>query len=198
MLYKICYLDIPSVLSVFYVCTTKEDIIYWMSVKMSWMKSKLNINIGIILLMLKIVLSFVLIKHYDAFADYQFVEKIWYSWFMVLEYCLLSRRRHYMITESHYSSFSSFLFSRLYLYKKNFSLSGDFCPFWCLTISNKEERGAWLAKRRGESQCFPKFIISWTINLPGPGSHQRGWRPRTRRIEILSSAPSGFKILFIF
>ena len=138
MLYKICYLDIPSVLSPsFYVCTTKEDIIYWMSVKMSWMKSKLNINIGIILLMLKIVLSFVLIKHYDALADYQFVEKIWYSWFMVLEYCLLSRRRHYMITESHYSSFSS-LFSRLYLYKKNFSPSGHFCPFWFWPFQTKK------------------------------------------------------------
>ena len=149
MLYKICYLDIPSVLSPsFYVCTTKEDIIYWMSVKMSWMKSKLNINIGIILLMLKIVLSFVLIKHYDALADYQFVEKIWYSWFMVLEYCLLSRRRHYMITESHYSSFSS-LFSRLYLYKKKLFPQWSFLPLLILTISNKEERGAWL---RGEER----------------------------------------------
>ena len=60
MLYEICYLDIPSILAQsFYVCTTKEDIIYWMSVKMSWMKSKLNINIRIIFHTMKICLSFI-------------------------------------------------------------------------------------------------------------------------------------------
>ena len=75
MLYEICYLDIPSILAQsFYVCTTKEDIIYWMSVKMSWMKSKLDINIRIIFHTMKISLSFV--SHKNAFGGRQSVWNI--------------------------------------------------------------------------------------------------------------------------
>ena len=147
MLYKICYLDIPSILSQsFYVCTTKEDIIYWMSVKMSWMKSKLNINIGIILLILKIFLSFSFIQQ-KCFCSFS---KNMILILMVLEYyCLLSRRRH---VHDHRIIFPpSSLYSPEHIYTKKKHLpQWSFCPFW--SDHFKQRRMLCVAETRGEEK----------------------------------------------
>ena len=93
------------------------------------MKSKLNINIGIILHTMKI---FHISQNMNAFGRQSqfgiiFSTRPRKMIFMVLEYCLLSRRRHYMISESYFLLLISHL-PNIFIPKKreNFPPSGHF------------------------------------------------------------------------
>ena len=82
---------------------------------------------------------------------------LWYAWCLSIVY---SVDGDITWSQNHISSFTS-LISRTYLYQKREKFSPKFYQWSFSPVQTKETVGA----RHGESQCFPKFIISWTINL---------------------------------